>query len=175
MSFMNAAKRAASFIGVGAMICLVGALIFGCSTVSPKIQSSLEEQTGIKIAYEGLVTSESEFWPEDALKQAFTRYWATRYNGTWEEALALEAPHFQEMVPHGRYRFYAKGFSRNELLEVVVRDLIQAGDYLYEFSLGLRFRTGGGEEKMSWFQEQWVKVDGRWYHVLKDRFVFPTV
>ncbi len=186
---MDFGNRIASFMGISVMMCLLWALVLGCSTVSPKIQPttaavpdkkptvhpSPEALSGIKIVYEGLVTSESEFWPNDALKQAFIQYWATRFNGPWEEAFALEAPHFRAMIHPTRYRIYAKGFFRSKFSELVVRDLIKTGDYLYEFDLGLRFRTSKGEEKLSWFKEQWVDVDGRWYHILKDRIIFPAI
>jgi hypothetical protein len=113
-------------------------------------------------------------WPDQGLKKAFSRYWGLRFAGMVEDAYALEAPYFQEMVPMGRYKLVAEGTRKNKLVEMEVRAVSKQTDHFFEIQCLSRFKAPDGRIKEVHIVDRWVDVDGTWFHVLKDPMVFPA-
>jgi hypothetical protein len=136
---------------------------------------------GLKPAIEAPVTYSKDagaqpekLWPDEGLRKAFSHYWGLRFAGMVEDAYALEAPYFKEMVPMGRYRLYTEGTRKNELVEMEVRAVNKQTDHFFEIQCLSRLRTPDGSLKEIHLVDRWVDVDGTWFHVLRDPVVFPA-
>lgn len=144
-------------------------LIGGCATFGgksvPKAQVTFSKESGL---------TPIQMLPEESLLRAFSRYWGLRFAGQTDEAFALEAPYFQEMVGIKRYRLFVQGTGKNELIEIQVRSVERKTDHFFEIQCRPRFKTPEGEIKEIYIVDRWVDVDGTWFHVLRDSVVFPA-
>jgi hypothetical protein len=115
-----------------------------------------------------------KLWPHTGLEKAFSHYWGLRYAGMVDEAFALEAPYFQEMVPIGRYKLRVEGARKNKLIEMEVSGVKKQTDQFFEIQCLSRFKAPGGDLKEVYLVDRWVNVDGTWFHVFRDPVVFPA-
>jgi hypothetical protein len=151
---------------VAVLMCLWAA---GCASVGPK--PAIEAT----VTYSNDAGPQPEkLWPDAGLKEAFSHYWGLRYAGMVEEAFALEAPYFQEMVPIDRYKLLADGTRKNKLIEMEVDAVKKQTDQFFEIHCRSRFKAPDGSLKEAYLVDRWVDVDGTWFHVLRDPVVFPA-
>jgi hypothetical protein len=113
-------------------------------------------------------------WPKAGLKEAFSHYWGVRFSGSAEDAFALEAPYFREMVPIDRYKLLADGTRKNKLIAMEVLSVKKQTEHFFEIQCRIRFKAPDGSVKDPYIADKWVDVDGTWYHVLRDPMVFPA-
>jgi hypothetical protein len=151
---------------VMAIACLVvaGCGVFGGKAL-PEAQVVYSKESGL---------TPEQLLPDGNLRKAFARYWGLRFAGKVDEAFAMEAPYFQEMVGMNRYRLFVQGTRKNQLIEMEIRGVERKTDHFYEIQCRPRFKTPEGEIKEIYMVDRWVDVDGTWFHVLKDSVVFPA-
>lgn len=149
-----------------AIACLT---VGGCATFGgrplPEAPVTVNNESGLTL---------DEILPDESLRKAFAQYWGLRFAGKVHEAYAMEAPYFQEMVGINRYRIYAQGTGKNELIEIQIRSAQRKSPHFLEIQCSPRFKTPEGELKEIYIVDRWVDVDGTWFHVLKDSVVFPA-
>ena len=114
-------------------------------------------------------------WPDTTLEKRFANYWFLRFQGSVEQGFALEAPHVKELIPLRKYRMYVQGAALNKLIEVRVLKIRKLSDHLIEVPLRLHFLDKGGKATTTDRVDRWVRVDGQWYHVLRNKVLFPHI
>ena len=87
----------------------------------------------------------------------------------------METPYFQEMIDEERYNVYISGTSQNEPLEIGFHKITKDADSLYTLVFNLKLKSASGEIREINLTDQWVKVRGKWYHILRDMLIFPAV
>lgn len=122
-----------------------------------------------------VIEKEAGFKDNRGLVQAFERYWAYRVKENVSEAFALEAPYVQEMVSPGRYRNYLRLYGKARLKAVHIYAVEpESTQYLCLDCKGV-YELNSEKEETRDFQDCWVKVNGKWYHVLKNPLIFPRL
>jgi hypothetical protein len=114
-------------------------------------------------------------WPDRQLKNRFARYWVLRMDMQADKAFAMEAPHVQFMVPEGRYQVYVEKIAASDLINTEILEVEKINQFLYEVKFQLHLRNPEGQTDKFFHRDRWVEVDGKWYHVLRDRFIFPEL
>jgi len=147
---------------------LLMAVCGGCAHKAPA-------KLTIPVTYAEKGKAEGHFWPDPSLKSVFERYWAARLQGDSDTAFEMEAPYFQEMIPKGLYKNYVKNARNNEWLGMELVNLIQDPAYFVELSMRLTYKGRKMRPGTVFMKDRWVEVEGQWYHVLRDRLIFPAV
>jgi hypothetical protein len=164
-AFGGAARVAGAFIGMALFLtCFCG----GCA---------LKEQARLNmpVTYPEKTQARNAFWPAPSLEATFEQYWAARLSGDWETAFGMEAPYFQEIVPRPLYSNYVKNAINNEWLGMELLNLERNPEYFVALTMRLTYKSRRGRDGTVTLKDRWVEVNGRWYHVLRDRFIFPSV
>lgn len=142
---------------------LISALTFGllagCAPLTPRVV--LEKNVSLK--------------KNEALVQAFKRYWAFRVKENVDEAFKLEAPYVQEMVAPGRYRNYLKLYGKARLKSVHIYAVRVESSFHICLQCRGEYEVKGKKEETRDFDDCWVEVKGKWYHVLKNPLIFPKL
>jgi len=138
---------------------LVFGLLAGCAPLTPKVV--IEKDVRLK--------------DNRALIQTFQRYWAYRIKENIDEAFAMEAPYVQEMVSLGRYRNYLRLYGKARLKAVHIYKVEpESEQYLCLDCRGF-YELKGEKKETRDFRDCWVRVNGKWYHVLKNPLIFPSL
>ncbi len=107
------------------------------------------------------------------LKQAFQKYWMLRSKKSIKSLLKREAPYIQDMVSFERYKRYILLY-KSTIKKIEVKKV----DCPQPFFCAIEFKSLWGEGKKQqiyWFRDLWVKVEGKWYHVIKNPLFFPEI
>lgn len=121
---------------------------------------------------EGAQSANDILGPGSELAGLFEKYWYLRFNSQTSEAFAMEAPHFQMMIHEDYYGGVYKRTGLNELLEIEIRSVTSETEFLLVLNCVLRFRDSTGKLQEVNVNDRWVQVEGRWYHLIQDQFVF---
>jgi len=162
-------RRVLTTLYVIAAACLCLALL----GASPGLDKGRKGE--INLTYSPDAGAPDRYWPDPGLKDAFTRYWATRFAGDWKAARKLEAPYFQEMTEPRRYGVYMEGSVKNKLIEMKLGPIAWETDHLYKIACVTKLKLENGKEQVVHLQDLWVRAGGRWYHVIRDNFFFRGV
>lgn len=140
---------------------------------------SADQQEKKENGFDGLITYADDvnvdphnFWPDSNLKTVFAKYWQLRFEGESEEAFAIEAPYFQEMANFNRYRQFTKK-NPHKLVELKMRGRDQRTERLHLIHCTARLKDSNGVIQNFFFVDQWIFFDNQWYHVWRDRLIFP--
>lgn len=114
-------------------------------------------------------------WPEPDLAQAFEKYWSAFAREDMDACLEMEAPHFRFVVDRERYVNYFDIVTKGEVTKVEILEPHARTPFFAEVPIWLIKRTPSGEVVRIGMKDRWVKVQGRWYHVIRDPLVFPGV
>lgn len=148
------------------ILLVCGAFLFSCAGIG-----SYEPSFEVTAVNEG----ESLNWPDPSLKKEFFEYWEIRFNGDTVNLFTKEAPHLQEMIAFQRYHDYMVGAGRNTLNAMEIVDLQSKKEFYKVIKMNLKFTMLNGSENETYIEDKWVKVDGKWYHLFSDRFLFPEI
>ncbi len=152
------------------LILILAVFSVGCTSST----DTTEPSPAIIVDYpEDLAYSPEEFWADGALEKAFTRYWRVRFSPNPGDAFALEAPYTPHMVFENRYMTYVNGLSKSKLDGIELRERIFETEYFCAIHFNLHIIDAKGEKKKVFYKDHWVKVNGEWSHVLRDRILFP--
>lgn len=162
-----------NWILCGILMFLACVLILSCSTKT--FVEDINTNQLAKLTFSSKIENNSDLWPDEQLPQIFAHYWWLRFQGKTKKMFSLEAPYFQEMVNLEKYHNYVKGAANNELIDVQVIDIKGKSEYLYEVPCRLKFKTPNGIVEENDKLDRWVKVDGKWYHVLRNKLIFPRI
>lgn len=114
-------------------------------------------------------------WPEPELGQAFEKYWNAFAREDMDACLEMEAPHFRFVVDRGRYLNYFNIVSKGDVTRVEILEPLARAPFFAEVPMWLIKTSPSGEAVRIGMKDRWVKVQGRWYHVIRDPLVFPGV
>lgn len=114
-----------------------------------------------------------DIWPEKSLRNAFSRYWALRFEGDIDAMWEMEAPYIQEMADPDRYHEYMRNTGRNKLKDIEMIDIVQKNDYLAEIQVNVYVEKRNDDTEEVYLKDEWVKAGGQWYHLLRDKLLFP--
>lgn len=151
---------------------LVLLIVFVCLPVASAAEET--EASELPVVLVGQVTEPDSFWPDKNLEKTFQKYWLDRSMGLWKKTFELEAPHFQEMAKTGRYRIYIQNSIKNDYEKIELIELEKQTEHLVSIR-GTIYMTvlGGDDIQKIGILDHWVTIDGKWYHVVKDRILFP--
>ena len=137
--------------------------------------TSLErEGPRVKITYHDKTkTDPNKLWPDTGLREAFERYWSLRFDGRSGETFSIEAPYFREMAPIKRYRSFIEVHSFSKLKGIEIWDIVAQTDKFLVIRCEISYAKDG-ESKKFFIKDRWVNVRGVWYHVIRDRIIFPS-
>ena len=145
---------------------LLASLSTGCSTLMGNKFAKLIEASDQS-------NEAAVIWPDERLRKRFARYWGIRYQGKDAELLPYEAPHFREMANLQRYANLIR-YSANITLESIeLKKIERKTRYLYEVHGVFKLKQQGKNEKQPYVIDQWVFCRDEWYHLIKDRIMFP--
>jgi len=114
---------------------------------------------------------------KDLLKRV-EYYWGYRKEAARDISVAdlllneFEAPHVKEMIPRNRYEKYIKYMSKSLNDVYIDRFLGCDRDFYCCFDVVFGYSTVAGK---TYSKDCWVKVDGKWYHVLFNPLFFPEL
>lgn len=112
-------------------------------------------------------------WPDERLRERFARYWGIRYEGKDAELLPHEAPHFREMANLQRYENLIRNSASITLESIELKKVEAKTKYLYEIHVVFKLKQQSKNGKQPYVIDQWVFCHDQWYHVIKDRIMFP--
>ncbi len=161
----------------GLFYCSVLGLVFFWLLLGSATGRALDKEAGsdVNINYPDQLDARS-FWPEKSLEHVFATYWSKRFAKVDPEKLmALEAPHFQEMVPLERYRNFMQHLPRGSIQEIEIVHSVQVTKYLFEMSMRIRYIGADDQQRSFSLRDRWVQVHGMWYHLLRDPLIFPQL
>lgn len=165
---------------IGMLIILTAASLTGCTKkeeekkAPEKKAAPIEKKPLANISYDDILgETPEEVWPDEALKDAFARYWGNRFSGTAKEGFKMEAPHFQDLVSEGHYTRFTRNAAINDLRAVRILGIDDEGEYLRVIKCKLILELPDGQKSEAGIRDRWVFVGDRWYHLIKDPFFFP--
>lgn len=156
-------------IGCAAIIATV---LSGCAPVNKKSDSA---GTDFKVN----ITKPSDFKFPKGLEEEFKKYWILRYTDRFETAYSMEAPQFRESITFEQYKNYISRTSNQKLLELELTQI-----YTYDSfkknkisDVGIRFHLerDKGRAIQSCIEDTWIRIDGQWFHGIKNKLLFPGV
>jgi len=151
---------------IGILILCIGILVSGCN-IGAKAKP-------INLTYPSVESKKTEpvvFWEgNNELKKTFEQYWAFRFDtgSPIKELFLMEAPYFQEMVDESFYKVYMRSGKIPKVDEMKVHQVVKKTPTFYEIALQLNVTMQDGEKRDSYLMDYWVKVKGKWYHVIID-------
>lgn len=148
----------------------IGILLSGCNTELKAKPINLNYQSA-----ESKKTEPNTFWGGDKdLKKVFERYWSFRFDRSTpiKEQFLMEAPYFQEMVDESFYRVYMRSGTEVNLDNFQVQKLVKKTPNFYAVECLIYVKMPDGEKRDTFLTDYWVKVNGKWYHVIDDKLFF---
>ena len=133
----------------------------------------LQDESGLKITY-GDLKGPDEFWPDEKFKDVFISYWLWRFQGKAEEAFQIEAPYFQEIISDTHYRKYVQ-LNPNRIVGIKFLDIQMMTQRFYFIDFALVLEGDQNYEKSVGLRDEWIFYNEEWYHVWRDKFIFPSV
>jgi len=140
------------------VVALAVGLLAGCAQLGPRV-----------VLDKGI-----SFKGNESLQQAFRLYWGLRSKGDFEQAFKMEAPYVQEMVALGMYHNYIRLFSKARPKAIHIYRMESEETFFVTLDCRAVYQVNGNEKTRD-FQDRWVSVEGKWYHVLKNRLMFPQL
>ncbi len=152
------------------LLCLTGIVLFGGCAISQK-----KSPVGLKIGYQQAQKDSREVvWPDKDLEKAFEKYWSFRLSGLWEDTWEMEAPYFREMAPAKKYENIIKAHGGAKESNIDIAQILQETDNLAVVHCEVTQKIN--DAKKSYFlRDRWVLVQEKWYHVIADPILFPSV
>lgn len=115
----------------------------------------------------------SPIWPDEVLKESFSRYWEVRFAPNLDNAWSREAPHLQYMGSKKAYKRFHSRLGGRKLQKITVSGIDKEHQYLYTVICKLHLQ-GEIESQIVHLKDYWVQVDKEWYHVGKNPIIFPS-
>lgn len=162
MKFIFLIKCTALFL-----FCVTILAICGCGE---QTESAFSDK--IILSYNPEITKPESVWPDKKLEERFREYWYRRFAGDIDGVWKLEAPHFQFMAQRHLYDNYLSSSGVQFPLLVHVFEITSLGNHVYNVRVRMDLTRAGQERSVS-MNDRWVKVQGDWYHVIRDPLVFP--
>lgn len=138
--------------------------------------------------YNGIVsfrdeTAVSKGLADKTLVEQFKKYWDARAGVNISDAdnsgmniarsFSMEAPFVRDMLGDKKYETYIRLFHKGaEMKSLVVVDVKQTKDFYVTFLFEAVFLKKNQLEKRI-INDDWVMVNGKWYHLLKNKLLFP--
>lgn len=160
------------FFTSGAIFLLL--LASGCAKQAPTTVQPAIADMQFRYVEQAEVLGE-DIWPDRDLRQAFNDYWSLRNAGNVEAIFRMEAPHIQEALDFEQYRRYFANASAHPVKVIKIRDIDLLSEHLVEVRIGLMYRDDPMPWEIAHLTERWVRVENRWYHVLRDNFFFRQI
>lgn len=158
-----------------ATICVACLCMMSISACSSAEQEIGKAESAVDLEYDDSLDSEA-LWPDLDLKGRFITYWSKRFStDSAKELMPFEAPHFQKMISMARYQAYLENFPGGELSKIKLYEPNELTEYYFEFPITVHYTHTRGDKKTFDMKDRWVKVDGVWYHLLRDPLFFPSV
>jgi hypothetical protein len=147
-------------------------VVSGCASVNKKSDPAAKD-------FNINITKPSDFTFPKGLEDEFKRYWIYRYTDRFKSAYSMETPQFRESITFDQYKNYIARTSNQKLIELELTQI-----YTYDSfkknkisDIGVRFHLerDKGRVIQSYIEDTWIKIDGQWFHRLKNRLLFPGV
>lgn len=132
----------------------------------------------INLTYPSVESKKTEpkvFWEGDNdLRKVFEQYWAFRFDTkvSIKDLFLMEAPYFQEMVDESFYKVYMRSGKVPDVSDFQIQKLVKKTPSFYAIDCMIRVNKADGEKKDAYLTDYWVKVKGKWYHVIDDKMFF---
>ncbi|WP_448384528.1 hypothetical protein [Desulfosoma sp.] len=114
-------------------------------------------------------------WVEPELAKAFEHYWSSLAKGDVDACYAIEAPHFRFLVDRERYGNYVRIVISGTITGVEILNPVVRTAFFVEVPMWVLKSSNSGESMRIGMRDRWVKVNGQWYHLVRDPMVFPDV
>ncbi len=105
-----------------------------------------------------------------SLDKAVSTYWHIRAKKDFKKLFLLEAPYIQFLTPFRTYRIYLAHTITPAKIEIIKRRCETQKEGIY-CDLYVKLTENN---KPTFIHDEWVYIADRWYHVIKDRIVFPN-
>ncbi len=92
-----------------------------------------------------------------------------------DACLNMEAPHFRFVVDRDRYAHYVEIVAKGKVTAVEILDPMLRTSFFVEVPMWMHKVSPSGESLRIGMKDRWVKVNGRWYHLIRDPLAFPGV
>lgn len=112
-------------------------------------------------------------WPDADFQNEFCKYWTLRYDGNIEKTYAMEAPQFREQVTMMQYESYVKRTKDNALQKISINGSEKDGDNKTYFDCNFHLKTQSEKDILTYIRDNWILIDGDWFHALRDPLFFP--
>lgn len=128
--------------------------------------------------YNGIVSFQNEPAVDKTLVREFNRYWDFRANINTSgmniaHTFSMEAPFMRDMLGEKKHEAYVKMFHKNaEMKDVKVLSVNVVKDFYVTFEFEASFLKKNEIEKRI-INDDWIMINGKWYHLLKNRLLFP--
>ncbi|MBN2420125.1 MAG: hypothetical protein JXL81_12125 [Deltaproteobacteria bacterium] len=134
----------------------------------------------VYVTYGDMITKEGSSFilPDETLEGFFESYWSYRLNGLAEKAFLLEVPYFQECVRFTIYENFINshvGLSGKGAFRIEINDVNVLNENLISFQIGVFGKVNKSEHLRFYAEDRWVKVRGKWFHILIDPIFFPKL
>ena len=116
---------------------------------------------------------QESIWADQKQQEAFCKYWTLRFDGKNDKTYIMEAPKFREQATIEKYMLYVKRTKNNVLKRIVINGSGRDDNDLFYVDCKLHLKTKSGDEIVNSIRDKWIKVEGKWYHAIRDPFFFP--
>lgn len=155
-------------------ICIMVALLVLYISLLPGCSSLMTPRTPPVLTQAELAYFHDEIeWECDDLAFAFRSYWLDLYRGRVDQAWEREAPFFRYLADRGVYQAFRIGVSKNTLERIIVTGVVERGPRARQVRGRIVFSSGSGKSGDMQLIDDWVQVQGTWYHVYRNPRVFP--
>lgn len=114
-------------------------------------------------------------WPEAELAKAFETYWAAFARRNVEACLSMEAPHFRFLVQRSQYAHYIEIVTKGDIKGLEILEPVLRTPFFVEVPMWVLKSSSSGEVLRIGMKDRWVKIQGRWFHLIRDPLAFPGV
>lgn len=139
-------------------ITLLSLLIFlfiGCATRNINVVKNTEVKTDTRVI------------------DRMSKYWSFRDINDYSAAYEMEAPFVREMLTFDKYKNYIKMFhGETDVAKIDILSYDKQKNYYGCLNMDVLFIKQSGNDKRN-FDDCWVKVNNTWYHVLRNKLLFP--
>jgi hypothetical protein len=111
---------------------------------------------------------------QEGLRASYSQYWHYFAGKEVDKTFACEAPYVREILGRDAYRLYQNLFMKADLQEVEVLNVTCEQPFLCCVDCRLTY-AADSKQKVRERRDCWVRVEGTWYHVLKNQMLFPQL